>query len=101
MCSYGIVDWKENPSDKKQHLYYKSSDLNVNTLEYIKKKIIEKSKGDDSFVPSRLKEMLRPSSEIGHIHIEDLNGNPVNEEQIQAILLTNASQTNNNIVAQA
>lgn len=109
--SVGIIEWKEDASDRRVHLYRLASEIKDNTFDYIKSKIIEYSKNNPSHVESYVEELADNSSmapfaydtgqrslthpTIDNIYILDPEGNIIPRDNVQSFLLsTSGSQTN-------
>lgn len=108
--SVGIIEWKEDPNDRRIHLYRLASEIKENTFDYIKSKIIEYSKNNPSYVESYVNELsdnsLAEANGDCHTHvlddpthdiirILDPNGNLILIDGLQSFLLSEVgSQTN-------
>lgn len=106
----GIIDWKEDPSDRRTHLYRIVSDVKQNAFDDIKSKIIEYSMNNPSYVESRIKELVdysstRPTFEDANgqplgqsqvtVYVEDPEGNTIPTDNLQSVLLSEPDfQTN-------
>ncbi|MCH7561920.1 MAG: hypothetical protein IIC67_11280, partial [Thaumarchaeota archaeon] len=67
--NYGIVDFKENIDDKRQHLNFLASNITGNTLDIIRNKIIEESNNNDLFVWDYILELEKSSIKKGRIKV--------------------------------
>lgn len=80
----GIVDYKENPEDRRQKQWRLVTSPRAKTFDFIKSKIIEQSKNNDLFVWSGIEELEKCSINLGHIDaIVDQDGIPVGHNLIQ------------------
>jgi len=96
LFDYGIVDFKENPDDKRQHLNFLSSVPTGNNLEIIRKRIIEHSNNDDLFVWNYILKFEKSSIKNGKIKvILDPGGFPEGHNLIQKNIVKYESESNN------
>ena len=93
---YGIVDYKENPDDKRQHLNFISSNPSENNLKNIRKNIIEQSTNDDLFVWDYILKLEKSSIKKGIIKvILDPHGYPEGHNLIQKNIVKYDFESNN------
>jgi hypothetical protein len=84
LLSDGIIDFKENPEDKRQKQWRLVTSLKAKTFDFIKSKIIEESKNNDLLVWSGVEELERCSIDLGRIiAIIDRDGMPTGHNLIQ------------------
>ena len=95
LINYGIVDFKENVDDKRQHLNFLASDVHGNSLEIVRKHIIEESNNDDLFVWHYILELEKCSIKKGEIEvILDPNGHAEGHNLIQKNIIKTQSESN-------
>jgi len=96
LYDYGVVDYKENLNDKRQHLNFLSSKPSENNLKNIQKKIIEQSYNDDLFVWHYILELEKSSIRNGKIKvILDPQGYPEGHNLIQKNIVKYDFESNN------
>ncbi len=92
---HGIVDYKENPNDKRQHLNFLSSNLSENNLKNIRKNIIEQSNNNDLFVWDYILKLEKSSIKDGKIKkILDPQGFSEGHNLIQKNIVKYSSESN-------
>lgn len=93
--NYGIIDFKKNPDDERQHLNFLASDITGNNLEIIRNKIIEYSNNDDLFVWDYILELEKSSIKTGKIKaILDPKGHAEGHNLIQKNIIKTQSESN-------
>lgn len=93
--NYGIIDFKKNPDDERQHLNFLASDITGNSLEIIRNRIIEESNSDDLFVWNYILELEKSSIQNGRIKvILDPKGFPIGHNLIQKNIVKTSYESN-------
>ncbi len=93
--NYGIVDFKENVDDKRQHLNFLSSNKTGNSLEIVRNKIIEESNNNDLFVWHYILELEKCSIKTGKIKvILDPQGHAEGHNLIQKNIIKTQTESN-------
>lgn len=87
----GLIDWKVDFQDKRNHLYHKVADISQRKFDHIKTKIIEQSRESPLFLQSGIEELERYSSR--ELLIEDICGNKIDSQKLLQLLID--PQTNN------
>jgi len=89
--SIGLIEWKVDSQDKRNHLFYKVADISERKFDHIKTKIIDESRKSISFIRAGIEELQKCSSR--DLLLEDCDGNKIDIEKLSQLLIE--SQTNN------
>ncbi len=93
--NYGIIDFKKNPDDERQHLNFLSSDIVGNSLDIIRNKIIEYSNNNDLLVWDYILQLEKSSIKNGKIKvILDPNGHAEGHNLIQKNIIKTQFESN-------
>ena len=93
--NYGVVDFKENPTDGRQHLNFLASDITGNSLKIVRNRMIEESNNDDLFVWHYILELEKCSIQKGKIKvILDPQGHAEGHNLIQKNIIKTQSESN-------